>query len=141
MPRLDEAGLRRRLLESGLSPRDVRRTLAELNDHFDDLYEHERQLGADERTARETATRQLGDCETLVAAVRAHPELRGWAYRYPQVARLVYPLACVAALPAAPVIIGFSHGAQLARWVACLVGAGIVTVALLLLMQLTITLT
>ena len=141
MPRLDEQGLRRRLLDAGLSPRDVQRTLAELNDHYDDLYEQELRRGAGADAASRRALRRLGEPEALMAEVRARPELRSWAFRYPQMARLVYPLACVIALPAMPVIIGFSHGALLARWVACLLAGGVVTAALLLLMQLTITLT
>ena len=140
MPDFDAARLRQRLLEAGLSPRDVRRTLGELRDHFEDLYERERRAGADHQTARHRALHELGDGDALVAAVRAHPELRSWAYRHPQVARVVYPLAYFAALPAVPLIIGFSHGAQLARWVTCLLLGGLVTTALLLLMQLTITL-
>lgn len=141
MPRLDTRFLRKRFLESGLSPRQVRRTIAELEDHFDDLYDDAMASGMSAAAAEKIAMQQLGDMDSLIAAVRARPELRSWAYRFPLIAMFVYPLACVIALPAMPVIIGFSRAEQVARWAACFVASAIVTATLLLLMLLAITLT
>ena len=60
MPRLDLAELQNELLRSGISPRHVRRTVAELNDHFEDLVDHALAEGAEPTTARERALVELG---------------------------------------------------------------------------------
>ena len=139
MPRLELAGLRQELLSSGIAPREVRRTLTELNDHFDDLYEHALADGCDEGDARQSALSELGDFETFAAQMRARPELRSWAFRYPRLALLVYPLTCLAVLPAVPVLVGAAHAEQLGRWALSLLLSGLVTAAMFLVLQLTIT--
>ena len=65
-------------------------------------------------------------------------ELKTWAFRYPQLAVVVYPLACLAVLPAMPVFAGIAHRTSLARWGASLLAAGLVTALMLLSMQLSI---
>ena len=83
----------------------------------------------------------LGDLRDLAAAIRSQPELRSWAYRFPHLALLVYPLTCLALLPAVPVMAGIAHAGYLARWAACIFLSGVVTAAIFLFMQLTIALT
>ena len=73
--------------------------------------------------------------------MRQQPGLKSWAWRYPRVAMLVYPLACVAALPAVPIIAGVRHAPHVIRWAACLFIGAFVTAAMFLLLQLSITLT
>lgn len=101
------------LTAAGLPPSRVERLLRELEDHYADLADVARSL----------------------------PELRGWAFRYPLVALLVYPLTCLAVLPAVPVLAGVAHASQIGRWVASIALSGLVTATLLLVLQLAIFLT
>jgi hypothetical protein len=71
----------------------------------------------------------------------ARPELRSWAWQHPRLAMAVYPLACVAVLPVVPLIAGVVNAPVLARWAGCAVLSGLVTAAMLLVLQLVITLT
>jgi len=141
MPRPDLSQLRTQLLRSGVAPRHVQRTVAELDAHFDDLVDEALGDGADQARAERHAIRQLGDVDLLVDAVRARPELRSWAADYPRIALLVYPLACLAILPAVPIIAGIANASYLARWIACALLSGLVTASMLLVLQLSITLT
>ncbi len=140
MRRPDLSDLQTELLRSGVAPRHVRRTVEELDDHYDDLVEEALVDGKDNQSARSGALAQLGDFEHIAAAVRARPELRSWAYRFPHIAIFVYPLTCLAILPIVPVFIGVAHSAYLARWAVCLLLSGIVTAAMFLLLQHAITL-
>jgi hypothetical protein len=124
------------LLRHGIAPRHAERATGEVRDHFDDLVEELRSRGIAD--AQDKAALALGSVEDIVAAMNERRELKTWAFRYPRMALVVYPLACVAALPAAPVIAGISNAPILARWGASLVAAGAVTAALLLLLQLAI---
>ena len=138
MPKLQMNAMRNELLRSGIAPREVRRTIAELNDHYDDLYDHAIAAGSDAQTAQQLARRELGDLNAVVAAMQSRPELRSWAYRYPRLALVVYPLTCLVALPAIPVMMGITHSEQLGRWTASLLLSGLVTAAMFLALQLTI---
>jgi hypothetical protein len=138
---LDLSGLRKELLRSGIAPRHVRRTVDELSDHYEDLVEHELTGGATRLEAHARASEILGEIGDIGAAVRARPELRSWAFRFPRVAAFVYPLTFLALLPAAPVFLGYAHATYLARWVACLFLGAVVTAAMFLFLQLAITLT
>ncbi|NIL93743.1 MAG: hypothetical protein GTO71_04740 [Woeseiaceae bacterium] len=137
---IDLSRLRSRLLRWGVAPRHVRRTVAELKDHFDDLVEQGLSDGADRLTACEDARAMLGNLDDIANAVRAQPELRSWAFRYPRVAAVIYPLTFLAMLPAAPVFIGYAHAGYIARWLACLLLSGLVTASMFLVLQLAITL-
>lgn len=141
MPRPDLSQLQSQLLRFGVAPRHVHRTVTELDAHFDDLVDEALGDGADLAHAEHHAMRQLGDIDLLVDAVRARPELRSWAADYPRVALLAYPLACLAVLPAVPIIAGIANASYLARWIACALLSGIVTASILLVLQLSITLT
>jgi hypothetical protein len=141
VPRLDLSELQNELLRSGVSPRHIRRTLGELRDHYDDLVDHAIADGAGYATAQERALAELGDLHDVAVAIRSQPALRSWAYRFPYLALIVYPLTCLALLPAIPVLVGVAHAAHLARWAACIFLSGVVTAAIFLFMQLTIALT
>ena len=91
-------------------------------------------------TADQVAAQQMGDLQDVAVAMQACPELRSWSYRYPRIAVVVYPLTCLALLPAMPVIAGVAHAPQLARWGACMLLGGAVTAAMFLVMQLSISL-
>ena len=137
---IDLSQLQSRLLRSGVAPRHVQRTVTELQDHFDDLVEQGLAGGADRLAARAAARELLGSFDDIADAVRARPELRSWAFRHPRMAAVVYPLTCLAVLPAAPVFIGYAHASLIARWLACLLLSGLVTAGMFLTLQLLITL-
>jgi hypothetical protein len=134
----DFSALASRLLKIGLSPRHAHRTVNELRDHYDDLVDAAVDGGANSETARFRAAEVLGPTDDFIAEMASRRELKTWAYRYPHLAVVVYPLACLAALPAMPVIVGIANRTAIARWGASLLAAGLVTSVLLLIMQLSI---
>lgn len=127
-----------RLLKSGITPRHVQRTVKELRDHYDDLVDAAIDSGKNKERARCQAANDLGTLDDFVSQMAARRELKTWAFRYPRVAVLVYPLACIAVIPAIPLFRGAAHAATLVRWGASFIAAGFVTAMLLLTMQLSI---
>ena len=141
MPSLNLTDLQSDLLRAGISPRQVRRTVNELNDHYDDLIDDAMANGLTAGEAHTRALGELGDMHDVAVAMRSMPEIRSWAYRFPYLALLVYPLTCIALLPAVPVIAGVAHAGYLARWAVCIFISGIVTASIFLMLQLSIALT
>jgi hypothetical protein len=133
--------LKRELLRTGIAPRHVRRTIDELKDHHEDLVEQALTDGASRIEAHSSADERLGRISDIAMAVQAQPELRSWAFRFPHVAALVYPITFLALLPAAPVFLGYTYANYLARWAACLFLSAVVTASMFLFLQLAITLT
>jgi hypothetical protein len=78
-PQLDR--LQDRLLAAGVAPRHVRRFLAELRDHFDDVLRDE--LAKAGSSAEQAAWARLGNEEHLAQSVLSRPELRSVTARYP----------------------------------------------------------
>ena len=138
MPNPDFQKFETRLLQAGIAPRHVRRTVVELKEHLEDIVDAEQACGCDLETARRRATREFGDLQEVVTAMRARPELLSWAFRFPRTAALVYPLTCLALLPVVPVFAGVAHAPQLARWSACLLFGALVTASMFLLLQISI---
>ena len=134
----DFSELTKRLLETGIAPRHAHRAVSEMRDHYDDLVDAAVDAGVSGHEAHALAARDLGRMDDLVSQKGARRELKTWAYRYPRAAVLVYPLACLAVLPALPVNAGIAHASVLARWGASLLAAGLLTAALLLILQLSI---
>jgi hypothetical protein len=79
--RFDE--LRERLLRAGIAPRHVRRYIAELRDHFDDLVREETANGLPRDAAESAARARIGSDDTLAQIMLARPELRSLTSRYP----------------------------------------------------------
>lgn len=140
MPRPKYTNLRNSLLRSGIAPGHVHRTLTELNDHYEDLVEAAIEDGFQPDEADARALRKLGEFEEIAEAMNDQPRLKSWAWHYPRLALLLYPLACVAALPVVPVIAGVQHAPSLVRWATCLFLGGLVTAGMFLVLQLSITL-
>ena len=140
MPRPDFRRLQRELHAMGMASGTVRRTIAELGDHYDDLVDNAMSDGMDKAAAEMAAAKQLGPLQNIVTEARDRPELRGWAFRFPRLALVVYPITCLALLPAMPVFAGIANATQLARWTACVVVSGFVTAAIMLVLQLSIVL-
>ena len=138
MPDPDFKRLANRLLENGIPPRRVRRTLGELEDHYRDIVDEAIVNGVSDEDARAQAAARLGDMDDVVAGMLACPDLRGWAFRHPRIAVVFYPVACLFALPVMPVIAGVSNAPLLARWGASLLLAGLFTASMLLVLQLSI---
>lgn len=129
------------LRRAGIAEKHIRRAELELSDHFEDLVDDGVRNGLDRNVAESQAAERLGDLSLVRDSLRSQPELRAWPFRWPRLALVFYPLACVAALPAAPVIVGVQNAPLLARWATCLFLGGLVTAAMLLVLQLSITLT
>lgn len=139
MPRPDLNTLRDELLAAGIAPLHVQRAVSELDDHFEDLMLHEMDEGAARCDAEQSALQQLGSLDVVAEHMRADPALRSWAWRWPRLALIVYPIACIAALPAVPFVADAEHRDSVARWLAGLVFAGLVTASMFLVLQLAIT--
>jgi hypothetical protein len=90
--------LREHLLKGGIAPRHVRRYLAELSEHLDDLTAGQRELGYDGEDAQLRARALLGeDCE-LAAAMLEQKSLRSLPVRAPWlIFGLLPPVAGIAA--------------------------------------------
>lgn len=75
--------LRERLLRAGIAPRHVRRYVAELRDHFDDLLREETAKGLARNTAEDAAYARIGSDDALAAVMLARPGLRSYTARHP----------------------------------------------------------
>lgn len=126
------------LLRAGIAPRHVRRSVAELREHFGDLEEAIRRQGMSKADAGSIANTELGDLAVIAAGIASHPELKCWSSRWPRMARVVYPLAWICLVPAMPVITGARHASLIARWGTCFVLSAGFTAALMLALQLAI---
>src|ERR1700722_12759531 len=89
--------LRERLLRAGIAPRHVRRYIAELRDHFDDLTQEEIARGAVRYAAEAKARARLGCDEDLADIMLERPELRSLTARYPWAVFGLGPVAMVVA--------------------------------------------
>lgn len=128
------------MLELGIARRHASRLCRELDDHFCDLRDEFVQQGVGAERATRLATKRLGSLDVVVDSVRSRPELRSWWYRYPAVGRLALPVACVLALPAAPVIATAEYAPTIARWSVIISLSAVITAAIFLAMQISISL-
>ena len=133
--------LRSHLLERGVTPKRVRRIMAELADHLEDLRLEALADGLSDGDAEIQAASRLGDPRLIAEKILEHAEFKTWVYRYPRIARVYLPVAYLLLLPATPVLVGIRHPAVVARWGAALMLSGAVTAAMFLFMQLSIVLT
>jgi hypothetical protein len=97
------ADLAETLLKGGIAPRHVRRYLAELREHLDDLTAEQRAAGYDGEDAVCRARVRLGSDQELSAAMLEQKQFRSWAARAPWAVFLLLPPITVAAF-AMPVI-------------------------------------
>ncbi len=75
--------LKEHLLRAGIAPKHVRRYVAELEDHFDDLVHEETARGLTRIDAESVARVRLGDDDTLANTMLDRPELQSFAARHP----------------------------------------------------------
>jgi len=91
-------GLREILLKGGVAPRHVRRYLAELSEHLDDLTEKQRAQGYDGEDAELRARALLGEDRELAAAMLEQKSLHSIPARAPWlIFGLLPPVAGIAA--------------------------------------------
>lgn len=133
--------LEARLLRSGIARRHVVRAVAELRDHFEDLEIEAAELGLHPAAAAKLASKRIGTIELIANQYLERTELKCWIYRCPQLARVIFPLVYVILLPSIPIVAGIQNAPVIAKWCACLLLSGLVTATMLLVMQLSITLT
>jgi hypothetical protein len=93
-------GLREILLKGGIAPRHVRRYLAELTEHLDDLTEKQRAQGYEGEDAELRARALLGEDRELAAAMLEQKSLRSIAARAPWLVFGLLP-------PVAGIVAGF----------------------------------
>ncbi|MEJ2257052.1 MAG: hypothetical protein P8X98_08580 [Woeseiaceae bacterium] len=141
MARQDLDTLRGRLLHAGIAPRFVARAVAELGDHLVDIESEAAEHGVAREAAATRAAERLGTIEVIAQQYLDRPEMRSWFFRYPRLARVVFPVAYALLLPALPICAGIRHASALGKWLASLLLGGLVTMAMLLVMQLSIILT
>ena len=138
MPARDFKNFERYLLDSGIRRRYARRAVLELNDHLEDLEADSRAQGMDGAAARNEADRRLGDLRDIADEIVQCQDLKTWPYRYPALARVWFPVAYVALLPATPIIAGIERAPAIARWLTCAALGAAVTAAMMLVLQLSI---
>ena len=91
--------LRETLLKGGIAPRHVRRYLAELSEHLDDLTEKQRAQGYDREDAELRARALLGEDRELAATMLEQNSLRSITARVPwAIFGILPPFAATAAM-------------------------------------------
>jgi hypothetical protein len=105
MPQPRFERLRERLLRAGIAPRHVRRYVAELRDHLDDLVRDEIACGAMPGEAYANARARLGNDNDLANVMLARPGTRSLAARFPWAVFGIVPAASVFAAVFAAVLI------------------------------------
>jgi hypothetical protein len=89
--------LRERLLHAGIAPRHVRRYIAELRDHFDDLVRDEAAAGSAPALAQSRARARLGSDDALAQVMLDRPGLKSLSARYPWAVFGLGPIAMIVA--------------------------------------------
>lgn len=79
------------MIENGIAPKYVRRTILELSSHYAELKNRALNEGLSELAAGERARKELGDEETLMEEIMSKPELRSLLARYPRLSFLFVP--------------------------------------------------
>jgi hypothetical protein len=85
------------LIRGGIAPRLARRVLREFHEHRADVIAEQRDLGAGESAAMDTANARLGSERELVVNLLRRPELRSWVRRRPSIAFALAPILCFGA--------------------------------------------
>lgn len=88
--------LRERLLRAGVRPKTVRRYVAELREHLDDLTTEMTANGVPEPEAREQALIRLGSIDALAHPMEMDDRFRSWVSKAPWAAFLLAPLVTYA---------------------------------------------
>jgi hypothetical protein len=115
--------LKLELLEGGVAPVYIARTLLELEEHYTDLQQDALAAGLSREEAERAALAALGSERQIAAAVLSRPELREWSVRYPRVAYCVRSATTIGLIPGMPVMFCIEHRPELTRWAAAVMAA------------------
>lgn len=124
-----------RLLRDGIAANVASRMTDELRDHLADLEADFLRCGETATAAHHSATRALGPLDSVAQATARRPELRNLFMRYPMLGRAVLPVACVISQAQ------YTVAPRVARWGLFATISAAITAAMMLAMQLSITLT
>lgn len=103
-------------MRGGVAPAMVTRTLAELQDHFDDLRSEALASGRPSGEASAEALERLGASGVLAREVLSHPEFQSWSFRWPWVPAVLRQAVILASLASVPVWVVVSRGPVIVRW-------------------------
>jgi len=95
--------LAEKLLRGGIAPRQVKRTVAELQDHYMDLYEEAIVHGISEERAAQDALSSLGKEQDLIKEILSQKKLLSWASRYPWTTYGFGPIFLAIVIATAPI--------------------------------------
>jgi len=95
--------LRERLLTAGVSSRHVRRYMAELADHFDDLEAEARAAGHPKPSV--SALERIGRPDDLAQAMIDRPQLKAWTARAPWAVFLLGPPLLLAVIDLVSILV------------------------------------
>lgn len=101
----------------GLPGPYIERVLRELNDHWMDVVEEQRQSGADADRARAVALERLGRPEKLVRVAVAQYQARSFFGRHPVFTFLLAPVLLTIAMWVALLVLGIATFHGLSSWV------------------------
>jgi hypothetical protein len=101
--------LRLELLQRGVAPLHVDRTIIELREHLADLEISALAAGCSAAEAARSARDALGSDRAIAAAILAQPALLRFSTRWPRV-------ALIGTLPGRPLLYCLEHRPELARW-------------------------
>ena len=108
--------LRLELLERGVNPAYVERTVLELREHYADLESAALAAGLTPDESAASALATLGTERTIAAAVLAQTDLLSFSARWPRVAHCLQSAATIGALPGVPLLYCIEHRPDIARW-------------------------
>ena len=108
--------LRLELLQSGVAPVYVERTILELREHYDDLEAAALAAGLSAEEAACDAHVTLGNERLIASAILARTELLAFSTRWPRLAHYLQSAATIGALPGLPLLYCIEHRPELARW-------------------------
>ncbi len=129
-----------RLRDVGYHATEAEGMARELAEHYRDLVEDLQLAGYDSADAKRKASQELGSMDVFVGYAGECRRRDHWAYRFPALGRLMLPVA-IAALPDTDQRAGASRTAvALLRWSAIASVSATITAAMLLAMQLAISL-
>jgi hypothetical protein len=100
----------------GAAPAIIRRTLQELEDHYEDAVAAARRAGLDRAAAETAAARSIGDLKHIVTEVAARPDLLSWRHRWPHAANCVNCASYCLLWPVSPFVYFVNHPAGIVRW-------------------------
>lgn len=116
MPAPEFDRLRACLIEGGIAPRYVQRTIQELKEHFSDIEIDALDSGASASEAAAWAREAIGSEEGIASAVLAHTDLLPWSVRWPRSAYCLRTTVYCALLPIAPAVYCAQHSSMIVRW-------------------------